>query len=956
MSDAASELTEYKNVILTAAAEPVGDVIFLPTDISGTPGQLNSKVLAELGVDLAVIPRQRSLSAGYAVVTAGAQRFCFVVTVGIGRTDDQLRTHFASALQDERIRDASSFWIPLMGTGSGQLRLDESRLITMEVLSKTEWVRRPHVKIVISFPPRTLVDESSFPDFALERSVRSAIEYAAVMRIGLQQRDTDISTSLLFFALVGSQSSSAPNPLRDDHAASLFSGAVRSLAGERLDPAWKEYFPLRYAGHSMPQSWPAAPTSNALEVLSEAAAIARRAARRSITIEDLIESLLAHPSSRNVFVTIPLGIERDGLLHQFRDALVGQIGTMLHNDVAAVQDQLGYDAYAEAIRDFLADSATSPPLSVSIQAPWGAGKSSLMHQIRDKLDPAETRTPQQQDNAPAKRLTLRGALAFLNREQPGYSPGKAADKRLWTVWFNAWQYDSSEQLWAGLVDAIVTQISARLPPVSRELFLLRLQLSRIDDGIVRKKIYDRVVTIWWSKVRAWTLAGATAIASIFAAHAVVNSAEPKGIASGLLHTPLIGSLSGIGMAIALAFSYKKIREKTNAEPAAFSLAEYLQVPDYNRALGSIHHVHRDLLRVLEVTPRKKDTEEPSPIVVFIDDLDRCSPSKIAGVVEGVSMFLASDAYRCMFVIGIDPQMIAAALDEAHATVRGRLPVYERAVPLGWRFMDKFIQLPFTIPPSSRDQLKAFVEGLTDIAVAHASDDLGRSSSNVVTDARQSKKSTPAIPGHTGAAQTGTRADLVDTTSASLAAPLTAEETRTIESNKEASIASQAVRNFKESRDVGVLIRLAAHDTSSNPREIKRLANLARLYLGLRNSRRIREPSWRSPSISQYARWITVTLLWPDMLRWLQWGTDDDVWTVEEALLELPERRLRLLQREASHAQSAAEWTKAVVAHLGITDPQPTGWVSDPRLHRFFKAEAEMAAEEQLGAAIAGGFW
>lgn len=955
MSDAASELIEYENVILAGAAEPVGDVIFLPTDISGTPGQLNSKILGELGVELSVIPNASSLSAGYAVVTARAQRICFVVTVGMGNTADRLRTHFAGALRDERLANARSFWIPLMGTGSGQLRIEESRLITMEVLSGTDWIRRPKVRIVVAFPPRALVDESNFPDFALEKPVRAVIEYAAVLRIGLQQRDTDISTTLLFLALVGSQRSTAPKALRDDHAASLFSGAVRSLGEDRLDLTWNDYFPLRYAGHTMPQSWPAACTPNVLNVLTDAVAVAQRAARQSMTIEDLIESLLAHPSSRKVFATILLGVERDALLHEYRDALVGQIGKMLHNDVAAVQDRLGYNAYAEAIRDFLADPATPPPLSVSIQAPWGAGKSSLMRQIRDKLDPA-IGGKTLRDSQPGEHLTLRGALAFLNQEQPSYSPSKSDDNQLWTVWFNAWQYDSSEQLWAGLVDAIVTQISARLPPVNRELFLLRLQLSRIDDGIVRKKIYDRVVTIWWSKVRSWALAGTTAIASMFAAHAVVSSAVPQGVTDVLVHTPFIGLLGGIGMAAALGFSYKTTREKTNAEPAAFSLAEYLQVPDYNHALGAIHHVHRDLLRVLELTPRKQDATESAPIVVFIDDLDRCSPSKIAGVVEGVSMFLASETYRCMFVIGIDPQMIAAALDEAHAKVRERLPIYERMVPLGWRFMDKFIQLPFTIPPSSRDRLKTYVEGLTEVGIAAASGNAARSSSAGVTDAGQFGKSTQSASSDSGPAQVGVLTAPAGTSSAPSSASLTAVQASATQSSKEALDASQAVRKFRESRDVGVLIRLAARDTSGNPREIKRLANLARLYLGLRNSRRTREPSWHSPSINQYARWITVTLRWPDMLRWLQWGADEGGWSAEEALLELSERRLRLLQQEAARAQSATEWTSALVAYLGVTDPQPAGWVKDPRLYIFFKAEADMAAEEQLCAAIAGGFW
>jgi hypothetical protein len=49
-----------------------------------------------------------------------------------------------------------------------------------------------------------------------------------------------------------------------------------------------------------------------------------------------------------------------------------------------------------------------------------------------------------------------------------------------TVWFNAWKYQSTEQVWAGLADSIVTQVAARMDPVERELFFLELNLRRQD--------------------------------------------------------------------------------------------------------------------------------------------------------------------------------------------------------------------------------------------------------------------------------------------------------------------------------------------------------------------------------------------------------------------------------------------------------------------------------------------
>jgi len=85
------------------------------------------------------------------------------------------------------------------------------------------------------------------------------------------------------------------------------------------------------------------------------------------------------------------------------------------------------------------------------------------------------------------KLRLAQVARFLDGLDTGSDPKvseatddkKPASRHRWTVWFNAWKYETSEQLWAGLVDAIVTQITDRLRPDQRELFLLRLNLARL---------------------------------------------------------------------------------------------------------------------------------------------------------------------------------------------------------------------------------------------------------------------------------------------------------------------------------------------------------------------------------------------------------------------------------------------------------------------------------------------
>ena len=49
----------------------------------------------------------------------------------------------------------------------------------------------------------------------------------------------------------------------------------------------------------------------------------------------------------------------------------------------------------------------------------------------------------------------------------------------------------------------------------------------------------------------------------------------------------------------------------------------------------------------------------------------------------------------------------------------KLPSYARSSSIGWRFMDKFVQLPFVIPPPADEDLKRYIESLLSQGGAHA---------------------------------------------------------------------------------------------------------------------------------------------------------------------------------------------------------------------------------------------
>jgi hypothetical protein len=965
--DASRLITDDKillgpSMVVEVAAEPKGDVIFLPSDSRGTPGTLNSEILSRLGLPLK-LPDRSKLERGYAFQPGPRGLICYIVTVGRGSTDRALRDHLRQALGSREVIDARSIWLPLMGTGTGSLKLERSFEIIFEVLRDSGWLYRPGVRATISIPEKlphnsaeelgaaiyrareALTDEtgtnsetpSDVYKLAKVPAVESLLAFAGALSKLNKPSGRRLSSTLLFFALAESQNPAAPSSLAQDGAADFFASAVRELTSDRYAMAWRTYFNANELQQELPMgsSLPK-PTKNIAAILRDASSLARAAGLEAITVDHLVTALLQKQETRLLGILELMGVAAERLLKEYSDARLGSVTMKLRNDVASDEDRLGYDSYARAITEFLTHTETPAPLSISIQAPWGGGKSSLMKLVRERLDPKverEKHKPKIGTRQSLSRLQLGTVIKLLDRDEPFTIEPDESSQQLWTVWFNAWKYDTSEQIWAGLVDAIVSQIAERLPLIEREKFLLKLQLSRIDDGIVRKKIYDRVITIWWSKARVWILSGVALTLSLFGFGAAPQDIPPKiaqAIAlwsanqyAGAMAVPILLSIYLVG-------SYFKSRSDVRSEPATFSLSEYIRVPNYDKSVGEIHQIHADLRRVLGVVPRATAEDEHTPIVIFIDDLDRCSPGKVASVVEGVSMLLASDTYRCIFIIGMDPQMVAAALEKAHEDVRKQLPRYERAVPLGWRFMDKFVQPPFTIPPTAGDRFNEYVNWLGDS----------------VATSRESEETQETLGTNDDSGNNDNIDDEVDQTkSRDPVASSSPPVNRLIASS-----------TFVESRDVGAIVRKISIYSAGNPREMKRMVNLARFYLALRSARRARGDSWREPDLDQYARWIAITLRWPDMMRWLQWGADEATWGADDFRDSLVVRRLRKLEMTAEDSSSAEIWKNTLAMDLMVPIESESDWACDPKLFEFFRDEGALRPAKRLSEAALRGFW
>gem|GEM_PF-5417636 len=391
------------------------------------------------------------------------------------------------------------------------------------------------------------------------------------------------------------------------------------------------------------------------------------------------------------------------------------------------EDQLGHRVYAEAIAAFVRHPETRPPLTIGVKGPWGAGKTSLMRMIQDLLDPGAagdapapihlpgSRAERALTNAEVLSRTGRRPRENPGRAEPGPLPLRPADWRP-TVWFNPWMYQNGEQVWAGLAHEIISQVTSRLPRAERERFWLELNLSRIDREAVRGRAYHlaltRLAPVALGLVATVVLTGALLAAAALlpalgtflgnAAAAVGSAGSAVVVAAGALRLARF-----FGESADNAFRGLVTQPDLLGPGAAEGLVnEAAATPGYRARTGFLHLVQTDMRQVLDLVATAE-----RPLVVFVDDLDRCSSATVAQVIEAINLFLAGEFPNCVFVLAMEPEVVAAHVEAAYPELAGTLPGGGRS-GLGWRFLEKIVQLPLSVPLlDDADRLPAFVRAL-----------------------------------------------------------------------------------------------------------------------------------------------------------------------------------------------------------------------------------------------------
>ena len=287
-------------------------------------------------------------------------------------------------------------------------------------------------------------------------------------------------------------------------------------------------------------------------------------------------------------------------------------------------------------------------LNIGIYADWGSGKTQVINFIKQNLK------------------TIDSLKDFL-KEIFDFRPDKEKQYICEVVDFDAWQYNDLEHIWASLMMELIKKCMNHF---FYFIYILRKLLIFIKTK--------------WSEV----LTKCIVIFLLFLYLQQINSVLNNNVITNILNLSWL--IKSVGIILLAIF------------PDLFKLGflnidkEFLKcfkTPDYNEQLGFRQEI-KDLicytLKYLSNSGKKR-------IVLFIDNLDRCSSSNIKQIIDAISQFLEicnQEKTNLVTIFAMDKSIIQNALKEEN--------IPEDKIN---EYLDKIINLPIYLKmPKEINQL------------------------------------------------------------------------------------------------------------------------------------------------------------------------------------------------------------------------------------------------------------
>jgi hypothetical protein len=340
--------------------------------------------------------------------------------------------------------------------------------------------------------------------------------------------------------------------------------------------------------------------------------------------------------------------------------------TAVINDQPMGEDYLNYTDYASAFGSMLSDKNIALPITVGIYASWGSGKSFLLGKIKEYIE-ININAQIKEERRKLKRKCV--CDTRNKRHEIGYE--------YIIIDFNAWSYNFSDVLWAGLVKEIHTKVEERYGFLSMRFFRFFVYPFRSNS---KQKMFCMIT---YAILRfLFLIIFSILLGAVLTEDAFINIFGEVAIYSafGITIATILPSI--IQLIITLC------KDKgTEIMKSAKNISEQV---------GFMGDVRHELELICDFVKMKR-----AKFAVFIDDLDRCQPNKIVDMLDATMLLLSNLNYPFLTFVTIDPRIIVKSIESVYDDI------FQNCGITGFEYLDKLIQIPFSIPiasPATKDNI------------------------------------------------------------------------------------------------------------------------------------------------------------------------------------------------------------------------------------------------------------
>lgn len=309
------------------------------------------------------------------------------------------------------------------------------------------------------------------------------------------------------------------------------------------------------------------------------------------------------------------------------------------------KDRFGFRDYANVLVERAMEANT--PLTIGIFGSWGSGKTSLMRLIRGGVE---------------------SRAEDFDTQESVWSPSY-----LETLWINVWELSTREHLWNTFLQSLFSQIRKELPWNRRLGFDRFIFFRRMRWGVLFRSLatnsYRVLITI--TPILIQQFWDANAIMASFIAQYTAGGAS---------------LLLGLWLLVKPAITAAR-------EVVSLDLETIIEKSPYEEQISILQELREEFEDIVEFWVGKKGR-----LVVFVDDLDRCTPDKIPEVLESIKLFATTD--KCIYVVGMDHDVVRDAVKRKYK--------YQTTIEAS-EYLEKIVQIPFHLPPLDQRSISDFIK-------------------------------------------------------------------------------------------------------------------------------------------------------------------------------------------------------------------------------------------------------